>query len=189
MLSNFFLHRSRVVKSLNFGPNVWRIWKFLDFAKFNPSHVLSLQKCQFWAKFLTWIKISWFYKISSLAGQEWSNSWFQAKFSTRLNISGFCQISPGGGHSHYGGDADVRLQRLPIFSAAVTQWPIYLLIVSAVTKRSHIFWWNVGSSIALTQRPPIFCIRLPQEATFCFNFIDKLIIFAIFKIFSSNSCF
>ena len=97
MLSNFFLHRSRVVKSLNFGPNVWRIWKFLDFAKFNPSHVLSLQKCQFWAKFLTWIKISWFCKISSFAGQEWSNSWFQAKFSTRLKISGFCQISPRGG--------------------------------------------------------------------------------------------
>ena len=92
MLSNFFLHRSRVVKSLNFGPNVWRIWKFLDFAKFNPSHVLSLQKCQFWAKFLTWIKISWFYKISSFAGQEWSNSWFQAKLSMRLKVSGFCQI-------------------------------------------------------------------------------------------------
>ena len=28
-----------------------------------------------------------------------------------------------GGHSCYGGDVDVRLQRPPIFSAAVTQWP------------------------------------------------------------------
>ena len=58
--------------------------------------------------------------------------------------------------------------------------PIFLLIVSAVTQRPHIFRWNVGSSIALTQRPPIFYIWLPQEATFCFNFIDKLIIFFTF---------
>ena len=29
----------------------------------------------------------------------------------------------------------------------------------------------------------MFCIRLPQEATVCFNFIDKLIIFAIFDDF------
>ena len=42
---------------------------------------------------MTQIRISWFCKISSLAGQEWSNSQFQAKFSTRLKISGFCQIS------------------------------------------------------------------------------------------------
>ena len=42
---------------------------------------------------MTQIKISWFCKISSLAGQEWSNSQFQAKFSTRLKISGFYQIS------------------------------------------------------------------------------------------------
>ena len=198
MLSNFFLYRSRVVKSLNFGPNVWRIWKFLDFAKFNPSHVLSLQKCQFWAKFLTWIKISWFCKISSFAGQEWSNSRFQAKFSTWLKISGFCQISPwilpnfprgGGGHSHYGGGADVRLQRLPIFSAAVTQWPIFLMIVYAVTKRPDIFWWNVGFSITLTQRPPIFCIQLPQETTFCFNFSTNWSFLPFSMFFSSNSCF
>ena len=39
------------------SPNVWRNWKFLDFAKFHPSHVASGQKCQFWAKFLTWIKM------------------------------------------------------------------------------------------------------------------------------------
>ena len=31
--------------------------------------------------------------------------------------------------------------------------------------------------MALTQRPAIYCIRLPQEATFCVNFIDKLIIY------------
>ena len=61
-------------------------------------------------------------------------------------------------------EANVTLQRPPIFSAASD--PIFLLIVSAVT-----------------QRPPIFCIQLPQEATFCFNFIDKLIIFAILDIF------
>ena len=32
-----------------------------------------------------------------------------------------CLVIPGGGHSHYRGDADVRLQRPPIFSVAVTQ--------------------------------------------------------------------
>ena len=32
-------------------------------------------------------------------------------------------LPPPPRHSHYGGDADVRLQRPPIFSAAVTQWP------------------------------------------------------------------
>ena len=38
-------------KSLNFEPNVWRNWKFLDCAKFHPVHVVSSQKCQFWANF------------------------------------------------------------------------------------------------------------------------------------------
>ena len=59
--------------------------KFLNFTNFHLSHVLNGQKCQFWAKFLTRIK------ISSLAGQGWSNSWFQVKFTTRLKISGLCQ--------------------------------------------------------------------------------------------------
>ena len=85
-----------------------------------------------------------------------------------------------GGVLPLGGDADVRLQRPPIFSAAVTQWPhIFAGCFCCHPKIPH-FWWNVGSLIAFTQRPPIFCIRLPQEATFCFNFIYKLIIFAIF---------
>ena len=97
---------------------------------------------------------------------------------------------PPGGHSHYGGDADVRLQRPPIFSAAVPNDPIFLLIVSAVTQRPHIFGEMWALVIALTQRPPIFCIRLPQEATFCFNLIDKLIIFAIlYVLFCFCFCF
>ena len=58
----------------------------------------------------------------------------------------------GGGHSHYGGDADVRLQRPPIFSVAATQWP-------------HFCWLSLLSP----NEPHIFCIRLPQEATFCFK--------------------
>ena len=90
-------------------------------SKFHPSQVQSAQKSQFWAKCLTQLKISgfcpissfrmspvvknvsfelnflheskcWLCKMSSFAGQEWSNSRFQAKFSTRLKISGFCQI-------------------------------------------------------------------------------------------------
>ena len=47
MLSNFILRRSRVVKSLNFEPNVWRNWKFLDCAKFHPLHVVSSQNVSF----------------------------------------------------------------------------------------------------------------------------------------------
>ena len=44
-----------------------------------------------------------------------------------------------GGHSHYGGDADVRLQR-PLFSVLLSpNDPILLLIVSAVTEKPHIF--------------------------------------------------
>ena len=76
-------------------------------------------------------------------------------------------------HSHYGGDADIRLQRPRMLSP---NDPIVLLIVSAVTQWPHIFadylcchpktpyfWWNVSSSIALTQRPPIFWLWLPQK--------------------------
>ena len=44
-----------------------------------------------------------------------------------------------GKHSHYGGDVDVRLQD-PLFSALLSpNDPIFLLIVSAVTQRPHIF--------------------------------------------------
>ena len=91
ILPNFILCMSRVVKTLNFGLDFDCNWKFLNFTTFHPLlHVQSGQKCQLWAKFLTWIKISWFCKISSFAGQEWSKSRLQAKFSTRLKISGFC---------------------------------------------------------------------------------------------------
>ena len=81
ILPNFIVGMSRVVKTLNFGLNFYCDWKFLNFTNFHLSHVLNGQKCQFWAKFLTRIK------ISSLAGQGWSNSWFQVKFTTRLKIS------------------------------------------------------------------------------------------------------
>ena len=93
ILPNFILCMSRVVKTLNFGLDFDCDWKFLNFATFHPLHVPSGQKCQFWVKFLTRIKISWFCKISSFAGQEWSKSRLQAKFSMRLKISGFCHIS------------------------------------------------------------------------------------------------
>ena len=93
ILPNFILCMSRVVKTLNFGLDFDCDWKFLNFATFYPLHVPSGQKCQFWVKFLTRIKISWFCKISSFAGQEWSKSRLQAKFSMRLKISGFCHIS------------------------------------------------------------------------------------------------
>ena len=93
IVPNFILCMSRVVKTLNFGLDFDCDWKFLNFTTFHPLHVQSGQKCQLWAKFLTPIKISWFCKISSFAGQEWSKSRLQAEFSTRLKISGFCHIS------------------------------------------------------------------------------------------------
>ena len=37
-------------------------------------------------------------------------------------------------------------------------------------KDPTFFWWNVDSLIALTQRPRIFCIRLPQGSYFLFQF-------------------
>ena len=93
ILPNFIHCMSRVVKTLNFVLDFDCDWKFLNFTTFHPLHVQSGQKCQLWAKFLTRIKISWFCKISSFTGQEWSKSWLQAEFSMRLKISGFCQIS------------------------------------------------------------------------------------------------
>ena len=86
ILPNFIVGMSRVIKTLNFGLDFYCDWKFLNFTNFHLSHVLNGQKCQFWAKLLTRIK------ISSLAGQGWSNSWFQVKFTTRLKISGLCRI-------------------------------------------------------------------------------------------------
>ena len=63
-ISGFCLHMSWVVKNVSFELSFQHKSKFLDFAKFHPSQ-----------------------------GQEWSNSWYQDKFSTRLKISGFCQVS------------------------------------------------------------------------------------------------
>ena len=63
ILPNFILRMSPVVKNVSFELNFWHE-----------------SKC-------------WLCKMSSFAGQEWSNSLFQVKFSTRLKISGFCQIS------------------------------------------------------------------------------------------------
>ena len=92
ILPNFIVGMSRVVKTLNFGLNFYCDWKFLNFTNFHLSHVLNGQKCQFWAKFLTRIK------ISSLAGQGWSNSRFQVKlqrdwkYLKNIKISLFHQI-------------------------------------------------------------------------------------------------
>ena len=50
----------------------------------------------------------------------------------------------------------------------------YLCWLSLLSpKDPTLFWWNVGPLITLTQRPPTFCIQLPQEATF-YNFINNL---------------
>ena len=67
--------------------------KISEFTKFPPSRVPSGQKCLFFAKFSTRLKISWFCPISFFAGSEWSKISFWAQFWTWLKISGFCQFS------------------------------------------------------------------------------------------------
>ena len=153
ILPNLILRMSWVFKNVNFELNFWHESKFLDFAKFHPSQVRSDQTLD-----------------------------FKPNFQRDWKFLDFAKFSPGG-HSHYGGDADVRSSKDSLFSVLLSPNDPYFCWLSLLSPRPHIFWWNVGSSIALTQRPPIFCIRLPQEATFCFNFIDKLIIFAIFDNF------
>ena len=89
-----------------------------------------------------------------------------------------------GGHSHYGGDTDVRLQRPPIFSATVTQWPHIFAHCPCCHPKTPHFLVKCGLfDHSHPKTPYFFCIWLQQEATFCFNFIDKLIIFAIFDDF------
>ena len=55
ILPNFYLCMSRVVKTINFGLNFYCDWKFLNFTKFHPSHVLSGQKCKRFNKCLCFI--------------------------------------------------------------------------------------------------------------------------------------
>ena len=72
---------------LNFYPNFYHDWKFLNFAEFYPLHVLSDQKCRFWAKFSTQVKISGFCQISSFAGLKRSKmSILSHIFNTTQNV-------------------------------------------------------------------------------------------------------
>ena len=107
---------SPVVKNVSFELNFWHESKFLDFAKCHPSQVRrtkfstqvkifldfvkfypllvrSGQNSHFWAKFSTRLKISGFCQISSFACPEWLNSWFWAWFWLQLKISEFYHIS------------------------------------------------------------------------------------------------
>ena len=97
MLSNFFLHRSRVVKSLNFGPNVWRIWKFLDFAKFNPSHVLSLQNVNFELNFWHESKLLDFAQFHPSQVRSGQTLDFKPNFQRDWKFLDFAKFPPGGG--------------------------------------------------------------------------------------------
>ena len=99
------------------------------------------------------------------------------------NVAGFFTI-----RQHYptesgrsGGGTPIMEAKTPYFQRCChPMTPYFLLIVSAVTQRPHIFWWNVGSLITLTQKPPIFLHSVATGNYFCFNYIDKLIIFAFF---------
>ena len=85
---------SWVVKNLSFELNFWHKSKFLDFAQFHPLKVM----------------------------QEQSNSRFQAKFSTRLKIFGFCQTSSFAG-------LEVVVKKL-IFESNFQHKSIFLWILS-----------------------------------------------------------
>ena len=95
ILHNFILSRSGVVKLsisnqiFNATENFWILPNFI-LCRFGV-----VKNRIFEPNFSTQIKNFFliFAKFSSFAGQEWSNSRFQAKFSMRLKISGFCQIS------------------------------------------------------------------------------------------------
>ena len=63
----------------------------------------------------------------------------------------FIRGAPGGGHSHSGGDAYVRLLRPPFFSIALTQRPH---IFHNLTQRPNIFFLQKMS--AVTESPPFF---------------------------------
>ena len=81
ILPNFYLCMSRVVKTINFGLNFYCDWKFLNFTKFRPSHILSGQKCMFFLDF------SGFCQILSFAGSEWATLSFLSQiFNTTENF-------------------------------------------------------------------------------------------------------
>ena len=102
---------------------------------------------------------------------------------TAVEFEKFVSLEEGKirGHYHYGGDADVRLQRPPIFSAAVTQWPhIFADRLCCHPLKDPTLFGEMWASIALTQRPPI---RLPQEAFFLFQFHRQIDHFCHFRRF------
>ena len=83
-----------------------------------------------------------------------------------------------------------KAPKIPYFQRCchpITPYFCWLSLLSP--KDPTLIWWNVGSLIALTQRPPIFLHSAATGRYFFFNFINKLIIFAIFDDFFSNSCF
>ena len=86
-------------------------------------------------KFSTRLKISWFCQISSFAGQDWSNSWFQAKFSTRLRISGFCQVSSFAGP---------KWSKISFLSQISTQIKIFLDFVKFI-----LCWFGVVKTLII----------------------------------------
>ena len=82
------------MKNVNFEPKFQQLSKFLDFAKFHLSKIQSGQKCQFWAKFSRRLKISGFSQISSFAGPEWSNSQFKPNFHRDWKFLNFAKLHP-----------------------------------------------------------------------------------------------
>ena len=95
----------------------------------------------------------------------------------------------GGGHSHYGGDADVGLQRAPVFSAAITQCPhIFADCLCCHPKTPH-FLVKCGLFDRSHPKTPYFLHSAATGSYFLFQFHRQIDHFCNFQRFVSNSCF
>ena len=98
-------------------------------------------------------------------------------------FSHFITSPGGGGHSYCRGDADVRLQWPPIFSAAVTQWPRNFGDCLCCHPKTPTFFDEMRALRSLLPKDPLFFALCCHRRLLLFQFIDKLIISAIFHDF------
>ena len=82
------------MKNVNFELSFNSYQNFWILPSFIPSKIQSGQKCQFWAKFSRRLKISGFSQISSFAGPEWSNSQFKSNFHRDWKFLNFAKLHP-----------------------------------------------------------------------------------------------
>ena len=92
-------------------------------------------------------------------------------------------IDPRGGQSHYGGDADVRLQRPPIFSVAVSQWPHIFADCLCYHPKSPHFLVKCGLFDRSHPKTPYILHLAVTWSYFLFQFHQQIDHFCHFDIF------